>query len=484
MDSNRNRWLLLGIAATLASAAGFWFGTGLEPVWWVTWLAPLPVLWLATRVRTSAAAFAAAISVLISVGNQWVYLHEYIRLPLPVILVSVTVMALVFAAVVLLYRRLALRGQQLAAMLSVPLLWTAVAFGNAALSPHGTWGDLAYTQMNALPVIQVAALTGLWGIGFSVMLGAACLAVLCNAAVTQRTRMRTVAVGAATIALSIGYGSWRLHDDAATGSAKIGMVSLQNEKPEVPTEPAGEALVARYLAVLGQFADSGAQYAVLPEVTLRVGEPDVAALREFAQRRGMTVLVGADLKAAGAPERNVSLTFDAHGSVTAYNKQHMVPVLEDRFTPGTGTTLLDGTRVGLTICKDNDFPALGRAYGARDAQLLLVPAWDFRLDDWLHSRMAILRGVESGFAMARSAREGRLTLSDDRGRVLAEVSSVQRDAQVVGELPLRETHTVYARFGDWFAWLCVAGLAAVLWQARPRRSGATVRIAPRTGMAV
>jgi apolipoprotein N-acyltransferase len=53
------------------------------------------------------------------------------------------------------------------------------------------------------------------------------------------------------------------------------------------------------------------------------------------------------------------------------------------------------------------------------ANLLLVPTWDFNLDRWLHARMAVLRAVENGFALARSARNGLFTLSDNRGRILA-----------------------------------------------------------------
>jgi apolipoprotein N-acyltransferase len=99
-----------------------------------------------------------------------------------------------------------------------------------------------------------------------------------------------------------------------------------------------------------------------------------------------------------------------------------------------------------------------------------VPAWDFGIDGWLHSRMAIMRGVEGGFAIARAARSGRLTLSDDRGRVVAEASSEHHDADLVGDLPLRHTHTLYARWGDWFAWLDLAGLALLLVLAfRPAR---------------
>ena len=472
MDSSRNRWLLLGAAATLASAACFWFGTGLDPRWSLTWLAPLPILLLATHVRASAAALSAFLAATLATGNQWHYALDLIRLPLPLLIGLSGATGIVFALSVLLFRRLALRGRLVAAMLSVPLLWTAIGFANAAASPHGTWGDLAYTQMDAPLIIQIAALTGLWGIGFLVMLAPACLAALSVRDAPAHARLHAALTGSVLLVLAFGYDAWRLADDHATQTVKIGLVSLQHEKPELLSDPAGEALVARYVAALDKLADAGAQYAVLPEVTLRVSEPDVPALREFAQRRAMTVVVGVDLKTGDAPERNASLAFaPLGGSATVYTKQHMVPVLEDRFTPGSGTTLLADSKVGLTICKDNDFPVLGRAYGARNTQLLLVPAWDFMLDDWLHSRMAILRGVESGFAIARSARSGRLTLSDDRGRVLAEASSVEGDAQLIGELPLRDTRTVYARFGDWFAWLCVAGLVPVILRAIPRVVG-------------
>jgi apolipoprotein N-acyltransferase len=148
---------------------------------------------------------------------------------------------------------------------------------------------------------------------------------------------------------------------------------------------------------------------------------------------------------------------------------------EDHFTPGDSYIVLNSTpRVGLLICKDMDFPATSRANAANGAQLLLVPAWDFIADGWYHSRMAILRGVESGFAIARSARDGALTLSDDRGRIIAEVPSNQDvDASLVGTLPVRTTKTLYAQWGDWFAWLNLVALVGLLVLAvLPRRGAA------------
>src|SRR4030095_1889366 len=85
-----------------------------------------------------------------------------------------------------------------------------------------------------------------------------------------------------------------------------------------------------------------------------------------------------------------------------------------------------------------------------------VPAWDFINDGWLHSRMAILRGVENGYSIIRTARQGQLTISDYGGRVLYEASCTNNEAAALaGKFPLVATKTVYSRFGDWFGYLVV-----------------------------
>jgi apolipoprotein N-acyltransferase len=94
---------------------------------------------------------------------------------------------------------------------------------------------------------------------------------------------------------------------------------------------------------------------------------------------------------------------------------------------------------------------------------LLVPAWDFNLDRWLHARMAVLRAVENGFALARSARNGLLTLSDNRGRIIAETATVPgRFVWITGKVNVAHEQTFYMRTGDWFARLCVAMFVILL----------------------
>jgi apolipoprotein N-acyltransferase len=73
-----------------------------------------------------------------------------------------------------------------------------------------------------------------------------------------------------------------------------------------------------------------------------------------------------------------------------------------------------------------------------------------------------MRGVESGFSIARAAKEGLLTVSDDRGRVLAERTSASAPfATLVASAPVRHNPTLYAQFGDWFAWLNIGLLLGI-----------------------
>jgi len=102
---------------------------------------------------------------------------------------------------------------------------------------------------------------------------------------------------------------------------------------------------------------------------------------------------------------------------------------------------------------------------------MAVPANDFVKDGWIHARMAVMRGVENGFAVVRSAFNGVQTVSDAQGRVLARASTVRPGmVRLSATVALGPGPTLYTRIGDVFAWACVLtafwlGLLAVR---RPR----------------
>lgn len=111
----------------------------------------------------------------------------------------------------------------------------------------------------------------------------------------------------------------------------------------------------------------------------------------------------------------------------------------------------------MEICKDMDFPGIIRRDAARGVRLMGVPAGDFGKDAWLHGRMAVMRGVEDGFALVRAANDGLVTASDAEGRVTAsKMDTPSGLTAIIADLPLGPGPTLYTRIGNTFPWLCVA----------------------------
>ena len=72
--------------------------------------------------------------------------------------------ACLFAVGVLLFRMGVVRGKLWRAVLVFPAFWASVEFAIAMLSVHGTFFNISYSQMNFLPILQIASVTGIWGI--------------------------------------------------------------------------------------------------------------------------------------------------------------------------------------------------------------------------------------------------------------------------------------------------------------------------------
>jgi apolipoprotein N-acyltransferase len=456
-------------AAGLVSAAFAYFGTGLHPIWWALWLAPIPVLAIAPGLRCGTAFLLAAFAWLIGEMNQWNYVRHAIELPPQITVLYFVVPAVVFGLGVLFVRNLLRRGSLFLASLALPVYWVAYEYLTAITSPHSTWGNLAYTQMNCLPVIQIAAITGIWGISFIVFLFAAAVAALLSGAGGPWQR-RAVAIAVGFVVCTVFvFGKWRLQSNPRAQSVAVTLIAK-----DVPmsvylgSEEQALRLLGEYAAEIPRIAPAGTQAVVLPEKIGRISETALAAVDSLyssaaAETRAAIVLGLVRKTPSGA--FNSSRLYSADGKLEAnYDKHHLVPGVEPE-KPGDKRVVLDepSGRWGLQICKDMDFPKLSREYAAEGANMLLVPAWDFNLDRWLHARMAVLRAVENGFALARSARNGLLTLSDNRGRILAEIETEPgRFVSITGKINVSREQTFYARTGDWFAWLCVAVFVSLL----------------------
>ena len=110
----------------------------------------------------------------------------------------------------------------------------------------------------------------------------------------------------------------------------------------------------------------------------------------------------------------------------------------------------------MLICQDLDFTDTARELAANKVRVVLAPASDWRGSEMIHQRMAVARGVESGFSLARSARGGYVSASDSRGRKIATLGMApSKDAVLLADLPLGSGSTLYSHTGNWFGQLCV-----------------------------
>jgi apolipoprotein N-acyltransferase len=116
-------------------------------------------------------------------------------------------------------------GKPAAAAVGFAAFWVTVEYVLAMISVHSTFGNLGYTQMNFLPILQLAALTGIWGISFCLMLFAATLAALCSGYGSSREK-GVLAVGVAIFLLAIlGFGEWRLHAPQKAEWVSVGLLA-------------------------------------------------------------------------------------------------------------------------------------------------------------------------------------------------------------------------------------------------------------------
>ena len=362
--------------------------------------------------------------------------------------------------------------------LAFPTAWTAYEFLVSLASPHGTASSLAYSQTDFLLLLQVVSISGIWGVTFLLTLVPSALAV----AWARRSPL-ALAAPVALLLLVLGYGAVRLRHGAGEPAVPVGLAATDEGIGKAfATGDAAEALsVTRaYAGRVARLAARGSQVVILPEKFVGVTPADSAQVRavlaQAARASHVTLVAGLNL-VGSQPRRNMALVFAPDGrAIVAYDKRHMLPGPETGYAVGTTPGLFEvgGVPWGVAICKDMDFPSWARAYGRRGVRILAVPAWDFVRDGRLHSRMAVVRAVENGFAMARAAQQGLLTFADAYGRIAAETpSSRVPDALLVYSLAPGPGPTLYTWFGDWFGWASVAALASLLAAVWSRPRGAT-----------
>jgi apolipoprotein N-acyltransferase len=183
---------------------------------------------------------------------------------------------------------------------------------------------------------------------------------------------------------------------------------------------------------------------------------------------------------------NSAVLLDPDGRrVFIYDKIHLVPFGEyvplrrwikfagrltadiSDFVPGTAYRVgqLPGGKFGVFICYEAIFPDEVRRFTKNGAELLI----NISNDGWFgrssappqHLMMARVRAVENRRWLLRDTNNGYTVAVDPYGRIRASMPTDIR-GELEAPYAFRGNLTLYARFGDWFAWLCIIASCGLL----------------------
>ncbi len=446
------------VLSVLFTGLCYYWGNGLiGDYWYLAWLAPIPVLCLAT-VNSGKVAFGASFTAYFIGRLSWFLYLVRVATLVPAIIYTI-VLALIFAGIILLTRSAAIKLNSWYSVFAFPAFFTVFEYLIIKASPDGTATSIAYSQMNCLPLIQIASVGGILAITFIVTLIPSAFAFAWYFRGQKRNFVYLSISSGAMIGGVLLFGFLRLVGASPSDKIKVALVVMDEQKHNTSDRPdtiKDKAATEFYLKQINALAGNGVQAILLPERALSIdssSEKQMLNALSAAALKNNVYLIAAYTNLRGKKEGNSAIVLNNKGNViTEYNKVHLVNGLERQFTPGNAIGLfkLDNLQSGVAICKDLDFQEYIRHYGESRPCILFIPAWDFIVDDWLHSRMAILRGVENGFSEVRAARTGRLTISDLYGRVTSETSSSnQQQTSLIGYVSTQQTDTLYTAFGDW-----------------------------------
>lgn len=489
-------------------------------LWWTLWLAPIPVLYLSMRLTGFQAYGVAFLAVLIGRLSWFSFLHTV--LPLPVVLLLTVIFPAISGLIILAVRKIIARSPPAIAIVAYPVLWTAFEYLQFLYSRDGTNGSIAYTQCDFLPLVQLASITGVLGITFVVSFVPSVVALTFYYHRAGK-KIRNLILPALFLVLSVfifglirlysgrpqkGGTAGRTEESMRGGTIESGGESMHGvitglaaipinsyHKSVYDRRPETALYITNlYLQEVRALSDKGANIILLPEKGIAVSDSTEAVIRglflDAARQLGVTIIVGVNSLSHDRLECQAWVLSPDGRLLLNYRKVNLFEgEVADGFIPGKdpgffplkealaggkdGDTGLSGGLAGVAICKDLDFERYISLYRRQGASILYVPAWDFNRDGWFHSRIAMMRAVENGYSLIRNAQEGRLTISDDRGRVLAEASAEDgQRGSLIGEVGPSAGPTLYSRWGDWFGRLNLGAailLLVLLFSGRGRR---------------
>jgi len=389
----------------------------------------------------------------------------------------------------------------------IPFSWVALEYIRANIFTGFPWALLAHSQYRNLNIIQIADITGAYGVSFIIMTFNLALYSWVSGAKKRTAHVMTALL---IIICSTSYGIYRLGDTSVGERAKIS-VAQGNISQALKWEAcSAESIIEKYSDLTKTAAKEDPDIIIWPETAypylMEQEDLHASQMERLAFETGIPLLAGIVYEDADGYYNSAALFKGDGGSVQIYKKVHLVPFGEyvpferyleplrkyidkpiGNFIPGkeyklfsfvsiTGSEGPDSSiirrtvfhKMGVMICFEDVFPYVARGFVREGARILVNITNDAWFGDTAASRQhlqsSVFRAVENRVPVVRAANTGISCFIDRTGKVLSQVKTYGRETFVEGydtcEVMAATVKSYYTLRGDMFVYF--SGLFLVI----------------------
>lgn len=345
------------------------------------------------------------------------------------------------------------------------------------------------SQFEILSVLQLASITGIWGVTFIILLVNTFIVSLIKSR-TESIKAPPISAGitiSICIALVFSYGFYKVDDiEKITEShPKLSLLQLQDEVPvdewvSKMKNPAIGHKLFRYWVEQTEKFNEPVDWIIWPESSTSFDVEKLSNRKKFSElvksKNSYLSLGGVarELSEDGQPiSFNSVFNFSPSGDYLGrYDKQHLVPFSEytplaktlgfkeimSSFTPGkhANTFKIKGAEVAFPICYEAIFQSAYRQF--ENADLIANVSNDIWFVNSegreLHAMISQIRAIEFGVPIIRTGYTGLSFYIKPNGRRLFDLPPDSKQSRKI-EIEYGKIATIYSQWGDWFVILCL-----------------------------
>jgi len=376
-------------------------------------------------------------------------------------------------------------------MLFAPILWVALEYLRSFLLTGFPWANLGHSQYLNLPIIQMADITGVYGLSFVILLVNATLVGVLHQWSKRVFPFKEVIVTVIILLgfLVYGYLKMGVIDRQMTQNPplKIGLVQGNIDQSLKWDKSFQIETLKIYERLSSGVAEGKPDLIIWPETATPFFFQEEKEFQPFIlnipRKTNAFLLFGTPsykIEKGRVNHYNSAYLVSPTGDLVGkYDKIHLVPFGE--YVPLSNLLFFIGSlgegigdfksgkeifnfslpqgKFGVLICFEIIFPDLCRRFVKNGAVFLVTltnDAWFGKTAaPYQHFTMATFRAVENRVFVARAANTGISGFIDSKGKILKQGGIFTEEA-MTGMIRLSREKTFYTLYGDVFAWICSA----------------------------